>query len=167
MRIVVDVDDVLAATFAAFEDRFGKAMDPTTEDLRVMFPGTDVKSVLDSVEFHAAIPPLDGAAEGVRWLLEEGHSARYLSSRPPVLETATREWLRRWQFPEIPLQCLGREMKIDALRSEPYDLLIDDMLAYLTIAKDRGKRAIAFANPWNATWTELKVADWSEIMDVV
>lgn len=167
MRIIVDVDDVLAATFAAFEDRFGKAVDTEVENLQLMFPGADLKSVIDSEEFHAALLPLDGAAEGVHWLLEEGHIARYLSSRPPTMESATREWLRRWQFPEIPLQCLGKEMKIDALRSEPYDLLIDDMLAYLIIAKDRGKRAIAFANPWNASWYDLKVVDWSEIKDVI
>jgi hypothetical protein len=167
MKIIVDVDDVLADTFGALEDRFGKAADATGEDLQLYFPGTNVKSILNNVEFHVAIPPLDGAAEGVRWLLEAGHSARYLSSRPPAMEDPTREWLRHWQFPEIPLQCLGRDKKKAALAIDPYDLLIDDMLTYLTIARDRGKRAIAFANAWNTTWNDLSVKGWSEINDVI
>ena len=163
MRIIVDVDDVLADTFGAIEDRFGKAADVTGENLQLYFPGADVKSVIHSVEFNAAIPPLDGAVEGVRWLLDAGHSACYLSSRPSSLELPTKDWLRRWQFPEIPLQCVGREKKQEALRSDPYDLLIDDMLSYLTIARDRGKRVIAFTNPWNAGWNDLEVAGWHEI----
>jgi hypothetical protein len=167
MRIIVDVDDVLADTFRAIEDRFGKAADVTGEDLRLYFPDADVKSIIHDVAFNMAIPPLFGAAVGVRWLLEAGHSARYLSSRPAALEAPTREWLQRWQFPDIPLQCVGREGKQEALRSDPYDLLIDDMLSYLTIARDRGKRAIAFTNPWNTGWNDLEVVGWREIKDVL
>ncbi len=167
MKIIVDVDDVLADTFGAIEDRFGKAADVTGEDLRLYFPSTDVKTIIHDVEFNMAIPPLVGAAEGVHWLLEAGHSARYLSSRPAALEAPTRDWLQRWQFPDIPLQCLGREGKIETLRSAQYDLLIDDMLSYLTVARERGKRAIAFTNPWNVGWNDLGVAGWHEIKDVI
>jgi hypothetical protein len=167
MRIIVDVDDVLADTFGAIENHFGKAADVTGENLKLYFPNSDVESIIYTVDFNAALPPLDGAVEGVRWLLDAGYSARYLSSRPPELENPTREWLRRWQFPDIPLQCVGRETKKEILRSDPYDLLIDDMLSYLTIARDRGKRAIAFTNPWNTGWNDLEVVGWREIKDVL
>jgi hypothetical protein len=63
--------------------------------------------------------------------------------------------------------CLGREGKKSVLRSDHYDLLIDDMLRYLKIAKERGKRAIAFANPWDSNLGDLKVAACCEIRDLV
>ena len=167
MLIILDVDDVLADTFGAFEERYGKAADATVENLQVMFPNTDVHLVAESIEFHWEIPPLDGAADGVRWLLEAGHQARYLSSRVPAMEPSTQAWLQEWKFPDLPLQCLGREAKKAALRLDPYDMLIDDQMRYLTIARDRGKRAIAFANPWNSTWNDLKIAGWDELRNVL
>ena len=42
MLIVLDVDDVLANTFGAFEERFGKAADATVENLQVMFQDADI-----------------------------------------------------------------------------------------------------------------------------
>ncbi len=167
MRIVVDVDDVLADTFGAFEDRFGQAADASAENLDTMFPGADVRSVFDDIEFHTEIPPIDGAAAGVDWLIESGHQATYLSSRSPMVEETTRLWLRRWGFPDLPLRCLGRDSKMSSLRSDPYDLLIDDQLRYLTIAKERGIRAIAFANPWNSTWSADRVDGWDELRAVI
>lgn len=166
MRIILDVDDVLADTVGALEDLFGQAVDPTVEDLQVMFPHANVEWIYDSVEFHESIHPIDGAVEGARWLLEAGHEIQYLSSRPHAMETPTKKWLKRWQFPDLQLRCIGRESKVSALRTEPYDLLIDDMLRYLAVAEEHGKRTIAFAKPWNSTWNGVRVAGWSEMRDV-
>lgn len=164
MKILVDVDDVLADTFGALEDRFGVAADPCVENLEVMFPGVDLRSALDSIEFHLEIPPLDGAAHGVKGLLEDGHEAGYLSSRPSTMQEATALWLERNGFPGLPLQCVGRQAKKSELRTARYDLLIDDQVRYLTVAHERRLRTIALASPWNASWEGLRAADWDAIL---
>jgi 5'(3')-deoxyribonucleotidase len=167
MKIIIDVDDVLADTFGAFEDLFGIAADASVENLDLMFPGADIKSVLESVDFHLKIPPLDGAAVGVKWLIESGHDVMYLSSRSPAMEDATEKWLQRYGFPSLPLHCLGRESKKDVLRTNQYDLLIDDQVRYLSIARERGKRTIALANPWNTSWDGMRVEDWNEFKKII
>jgi hypothetical protein len=166
MRIIVDVDDVLSDTVGTLEGLFGKATDPTSENLQVMFPDADVEWIFDNVEFHLSIHPIEGAVAGVGRLLDAGYEAQYLSSRPLSMEGPTKDWLRQWQFPDLPLRCIGRESKKLVLRNERYDLLIDDMPWYLSIAKERGKRTIAFAKPWNSTWEGVRVAGWSKMMDI-
>jgi len=167
MKIIIDIDDVLAETFEAIENRFGKATDPSLEDLSEMFPGADVSSIIESVEFYIEIPPIEGAASGVNWLLEQGHQASYLSSRPSSVEEATREWLQMHAFPGLPLQCLGRDAKKEALGSSDYDLLIDDQVRYLNVAQEHGKVAIAMANPWNSAWGGVRVEGWKGFRDFV
>jgi hypothetical protein len=167
MRVAVDFDDVLADTFLAFEKVFGQAPDPTVEDLSNMFPGADVELVIESAEFHLGIPPIGGAARGVLWLIENGYKAFYLSSRPPVMEGPSMAWLERWHFPRLPLKCVGRESKKEHLANEPYDILIDDQVGYLNIARRRGKRAIAFSNPWNQSWDGEMVDGWEDLIGIM
>lgn len=165
MKIFIDIDDVLAETFGAIENRFGKAADPSLEDLTVMFPGADVNSIIESVEFYMEIPPIKGAVLGVNWLLEKGHNASYLSSRPSSVEEATQEWLKIYNFPNLPMQCLGRDSKKEVLGSSDYDLLIDDQVRYLDAAQDNGRMVIAMANPWNSSWGGVRVEGWNGLRD--
>ena len=167
MRIFIDIDDVLAETFGVIENRFGKAVDPSAEDLATMFPGANINSIIESIEFYMEIPPIDGAVSGVNWLLEQGHEASYLSSRPASVEEATQEWLKIYNFPNIPMQCLGRDAKKEALRSGDYDLLIDDQMRYLNAAREQGKIVVAMANPWNNAWEGVRVDDWNGFRDFV
>jgi len=167
MRIVLDVDDVLADTFSELEDRLGPASDASAENLETMFPGADLEQYLQSFEFHLEIPPIDGAAEGARWIVRRGSEIIYVTSRSPALKVPTQDWLNDWDFPQAPLHCLGREAKKVLLRSDPYDLLIDDQLRYLSVARDRGKRTIALANPWNASWDGLRLRDWKQIIRTI
>lgn len=167
MKIIIDIDDVLAETFGGIENRFGKAVDPSLENLSEMFPGADVNSIIESVDFYMEIPPIEGAVPGVNWLLEKGHEASYLSSRPTSVEEATREWLKIHNFPNLPMQCLGREAKKEALRSSDYDLLIDDQMRYLNAAREQGKIVVAMANPWNSSWDGIRVDGWNGFRDFI
>ena len=165
MKIFIDIDDVLAETFSAIENRFGKAADPSLEDLTVMFPGADVNSIIEGVEFYMEIPPIEGAVLGVNWLLKKGYEASYLSSRPSSVEEATQEWLKIYNFPNIPMQCLGRDSKKEALKASDYDLLIDDQIRYLDVAQESGRMVIAMTNPWNNSWGGVKVEGWNGLID--
>lgn len=166
MNILIDFDDVLSETFAELERREGPATDFSTEDLRVMLPGIDLDQYFTSHEFHLAIPPVPGAAEGVAWIVDQGHDVRYASARPPEVEDVSKEWLEKWGFPMLPLQCLSREGKKELLRSDSYDLLIDDQMRYLNLAHEQGKRAIAMQRRWNTGWAGDRIASWSELPDV-
>ena len=167
MRIILDIDDVLADTFGALENQLGPAADASIENLEVMFPGADLAHFLQSVEFHREIPPIEGAAEGVKWIIRGAHEVIYVTSRLPEMEAATQIWLEESGFPQAPLYCIGREPKKGLLRSDPYNLLIDDQLRYLSIARDHGKRTIALANPWNASWDGVRARNWEQIKRVI
>lgn len=166
MKILVDFDDVLSDTFAELERREGPATDFSVEDLRVMLPGIDLDKYFRNSGFHMEIPPVPGAAEGVSWIVGLGHDVRYASARPPEVEEVSREWLEQWGFPILPLQCLNREGKKELLRSDPYDMLIDDQMRYLNIAQEQGKRAIAMQRRWNTGWAGDRMANWEEIQEV-
>ena len=166
MNILIDFDDVLSDTFAELERREGPATDFSVEDLRVMFPGIDLDQYFTNSGFHLEIPPVPGASEGVSWIVDQGHEIRYASARPPEVEEVSREWLEKWGYPIVPLHCLGREGKKELLRSDPYDLLIDDQMRYLKIARERGKRAIAMDQRWNTSWEGDRIASWGDIQDI-
>jgi hypothetical protein len=166
MNILIDFDDVLSDTFAELERREGPATDFSTEDLRVMLPGIDLDKYFRNSGFHLEIPPVPGAAEGVSWIVEQGHEVRYASARPQDVEEVSREWLEMWGFPVVPLHCLGREGKKELLRSDPYELLIDDQMRYLRIAQEQGKRAIAMERRWNTGWDGDRMASWNDLPGV-
>ena len=163
MKILVDFDDVLSDTFAELEKRAGPAADPSAQDLREMFPGIDLRIYLESLDFYREIPPVSGAAKGVQGIIASGHEVRYASARLPDVEGVSREWLNEWGFPDVPLKCLGREGKKELLRSERYDLLIDDQMRYLKIARERGSRALALDRRWNGSWDGDRIASWDDI----
>ena len=167
MKIILDIDDTLAKTFAELERREGPADTYEAEDLRVMFPGIQLERYLGSIEFHRSIPPVEGAAKGVNWLLDLGHEAIYVSARPESMQAATQDWFEEWGFPTLPLYCLGREAKLQMLAEKPYDLLIDDQLRYLRAAEARGRRTLAVDYPWNASWDGPRIMNWGEIIGAI
>jgi hypothetical protein len=167
MKIIVDIDDVLADTVAALVREWGPAEDPTSESLQDFFPGVDYQLALQDPAFNLSIPPVEGSVEGVMRLVKVGHTILYLSARIPGLTDATLEWLNTWQFPGAQLHCVGREAKQAMLRTQPYDLLIDDQLRYLEIAEQRGIRVLAYAYPWNASWGGPRLTSWDALIAAI
>lgn len=163
MKIILDIDDVLADTVAALERRLGPAADLSAEHLNEMFPYAELNLVIESVDFHLQIPPLKGAVEGVHRLIGARHEVLYATSRPSDMELPTRDWLAARRFPELPLHCSGRDAKKVLLRTWDYDLLVDDQIRYLSIARERDLRSVALAYPWNAQWSGTRVQTWDEI----
>ncbi len=163
MKVLIDFDDVLADTFAELERREGPASDFSVEDLRIMFPGVDLRPYFEDPEFHSAIPPVPGAADGVRWIIKAGHDVRYASARPPSVHDVSAQWLEQWGFPLVPLHCLGRDGKIEFLGSDNYQLLLDDQMRYLSVARERGIKAIALDRRWNGSWTGERISSWKDI----
>jgi hypothetical protein len=163
MKVLIDFDDVLSDTFTELERREGPASDFSVEDLRVMFPGIDLRPYFEDLEFHMEIPPVPGASEGMHWIIAAGHDVQYASARLPSVEEVSREWLEKWGFPLVPLRCLGREGKKEMLGYDEYDLLLDDQMRYLNVARERGKRAVALDRRWNGSWNGERIASWAEI----
>ena len=160
MKIILDIDDVLADTVAALEQEWGPAVDPTSVTIDDFFPGVDLSQHLHSPAFNLAIPPIEGAVEGARRIFKAGHEILYVSARIPGLSKATQTWLQTWVFPDNPLHCVGREGKTMMMQSIQYDLLIDDQLKYLKIAEQRGLRAMAYAYLRNDANKEKIIKDF-------
>jgi len=163
MKILIDFDDVLSETFAELERLEGPAADFSADDLRVMFPGIDLEYYLENLDFYREMRPVPGAEEGVTGIVASGHEVKYASARSPDIEEVSREWLSEWGFPDLPLNCLGRDGKKKLLRTEQYDLLIDDQMRYLSIAREQGRRALALDRRWNASWDGDRIFSWEDI----
>ena len=163
MRILLDIDDTLADFFGALEERLGPAVDDSIENLGLMFPGNELVRYLESDDFHREMLPLDGAVQGVNWLFDAGHHSQYLTARAPELQQLTQEWLDEWGFPKAVLHSVGRDAKKKLLRTERYELMIDDQKRYLRVAHKHGKRTIAMDRPWNANWGGTKLKNWMYI----
>jgi hypothetical protein len=167
MKIILDIDDVLADTVAALEKHLGPAVDPTSEWLDDFFPGMDFRRHLNDPDFNRTLPPVPGSIAGVLEIATTEHSFIYLSARIPDLSAPTQEWLNDNGYPSAPLLCVGRQAKQDMLDSLAYNLLIDDQLKYLDIASRRGIRALAYAYPWNASWEGARFDTWDALISSI
>jgi 5'(3')-deoxyribonucleotidase len=117
-RVVVDVDDTLARTAAAFcervNDRHGCALTPADLDLTdrsQRIPGTDepllgeVVAASTDPEFVGSLDPLPGAVDALAALADAGLSVDVVTRRPDGVREATADWLAERGFVYDSLRC--------------------------------------------------------------
>lgn len=88
----------------------------------------DVCDAVINDEVFLEQPPFPGAVETLNELSEKGHQIMYLSSRRTHLDSVTREWINRNNFPEGAIICTEGD-KIPFMREADY--LIDDRPRWL------------------------------------
>ena len=130
MLIGLDLDGVVCdlgpGVADRIADRFGVSSHPDTwrtYDLRLLrlgVPEQPFRSFLDEVfadpDLYDTAPPADGAAWGVRRLLEAGWRVVGITARPPFLAEVTRRWLARHGLPldEVHHTDVGRKSDVAA-----------------------------------------------------
>lgn len=83
LKILIDMDDTIEHLLIAWVDyinkRYGTSVkheDVTQWDLRVAFPtltNEQLHSLLEEDEFWKTVRPMEGAAETIQWMIDQGH----------------------------------------------------------------------------------------------
>lgn len=177
MRVLVDVDGVLAAHFEPFASTIRsesganvRATDLSTWDVRI--GETDVLSIittrLDDPAYLWQIPPVKNAATGVERLRNAGHEVLVATHRPATVHSTTRRWLAAndivvdGYLTDVP----ENKGRIDG------DVLIDDYHGNVNDALATGMEGLLFRQPWNRQYATDFDADqivygWAEIPEVI
>jgi len=104
--------------------------------------------------------PIDGAAEMIRKLKEQGNEIWILCDRDYETTERTEEWLKEHRIPYDRLAMLAHNRAI-----YPIDTLIDDDPKQLRITQPMGTNPVLFARPWNleAATRYPSFKDWKAI----
>jgi 5'(3')-deoxyribonucleotidase len=140
MRIVVDMDEVLADLAGEVINRWNKANGTSFEKDEVnawkmentLGVGVDGVPALTTIErwwstpgFYESLIPIEGALDGVRRLFAVGHDIIIATSLPKNSDNAydgKRRWLQHY-LPEIPLKNMIAISRKDLLDG---DIILDD-----------------------------------------
>jgi len=106
-------------------------------------PQEYIKKVLHEAQYHRALQecavPVEGSAETLSKLVEDGHRVMYVTNRKNITWDVTSSWLARYSFPSPEkLHCCGDEKgfyskvssAIDILSKNEHLIFVDDMAKY-------------------------------------
>jgi len=177
MRIVLDIDGVLAAHFepyaSAIQSKCGanlRATDLSTWDVRI--GETDILSMittkLSKQAYLRQVPLVEGAASGVDRLRDAGHEVLVATHRPATVHSTTRQWLAANDIvvDEYLTDVPENKGSIDG------DVLIDDYHRNVGDALDAGMEGLLFRQPWNRRYavdfeSHQIVYEWAEIPETI
>lgn len=192
MKIVVDIDDVLADTmpqFIAFFREFynqdfldedaskfeylgflGKTKEEATEKLFKFYES----------EYFEATQPIEKAQDVLKKLRIE-HELYALTSRPYAVKNQTEEWIEKY-FPNIFTEILfnndhtKESFSLDKLKSKAEickdldaHVLIDDLLRFTNNSHEE-LNVYLLDKPWNKGEIQKnvkRVSDWDAIFDII
>lgn len=193
--VYVDFDDVLSETARLLADivaaRFGRrtpfekiysfdlgrsfGLEPHEQDVLI--------ELFHDADILASIPPVAGAAEGLRAWMAAGCAVHVVTGRPPETHDASRAWLERYDVPYADITFVDkygrghaampdvRQMTLADLQTCDFALVVDDSPDMVQLLAKRANIPVAvFDRPWNAklgptenlpnvvrchSWTEL------------
>jgi uncharacterized HAD superfamily protein len=171
MKIGIDIDNVLAHTFrdlSAYFNRFmGKEMDPlevvnTIRNDRFKMLGYWFSTWKNRL--LTTVAPIEGAAETIgHWAAD--HRIALVTSRLPLFNRQTREWLARHGFLYHELHHAREKTKHK--KAKGCDIFVEDNLDESEILADHCGQVFLMDHPWNRRPTEkkniIRVHNWSEI----
>jgi hypothetical protein len=194
--VYVDFDDVLSETARLLADivaaRFGRRT-PFEKiysfDLGISFGLAGHEQDILIELFHdadmlASIPPVAGAAEGMRTWADKGCEVHVVTGRPPETEAASRAWLAMHQIPYADITFVDkygrghrqlpgvRQLKLEELDTVDFALIVDDSPAMAKRFSMRGDIPVAvFDRPWNADLgpagsrpNVVRCRDWNDLL---
>lgn len=176
MTICCDVDGVLNnlmdVVVDIFNERYGTAYvinDITTYDLAnclTQTVATNMKEIFTDSEIWSRMKPINGAQEGLKKLVRNGHQVYLVTNNAPHTFGAKVDWIQHY-FPFIEsskIICMKDKwlFKCDAMIEDCYETLIANP------CYDR----VLVNQPWNQSdkdwvYNIHRCSTWDEIIDVV
>lgn len=169
MKILLDMDEVLVdfmgPSLYYYNEEYGT--DFQLEEIGTWaLPGDQKKweKIWRIPGFFSSLPPIDGAIEGVKGLVDRGHDVLVASS--PVVWEACKG---KYQWFHMHLRVPGILHMEDLMlgRDKGWlkgDLIVDDGLHNLQCSEVLG---VAFDRPWNEAWGGLRAHNWEDVLRIV
>jgi uncharacterized HAD superfamily protein len=171
MKIAIDIDNVIAHTFRDLVRHFNEFMGKKHGVQEVVDIMRQDKIKMLGYWFQTwrkklltQVTPIEGAIETIReW--HPLHEIRLITSRLPLFNRQTKEWLK---FHGIPFQELHHaKEKTKFKKARGFDVFLEDNLAECEILADHCKKVFIFDQPWNQK-ADLKnniirVKNWQEL----
>lgn len=128
-----------------------------------------LESTVPTVEFLGSLKPYEELVGYLRNFREAGHKIDLISSRPPTLTKATRDWLKENNVPFDKLSIIGRSVEKGTL-AEGLDMFVDDEVGHLESMlryKKHWKVGLFLVDrPYNNHYDGkdfIRVKEWKEI----
>lgn len=176
MRILLDQDQVLAQwverVLQYFNEDFGTKL--TVEDIKTwdmtenLGPRSEaaIRSYMRYPELYRDLDPVEGAIDGVKSLIDDGHDVVIVTAVPRsagISYHGKLEWLRR-NMPYFDLANLISCHRKDLIRG---DMLLDDGPHNIEPFMKVG-HAVVFDRPWNKDVEgHARVHSWKEFLEYV
>ena len=166
MRIIVDMDEVIVDMMNPLLERYNKLYnsDIVIDDIAQWAIPDDMVDVYTDGDFFDALPCIDGAVAGVKWLIAHGHDVIIATnhSRDGVIAGDKVYWINRY-LPELSDNLMLGARK-DILQG---DCIIDDNPDYLINSPCR--ISICMDRPWNqhirlGRDIDYRVRSWQQIL---
>ncbi len=194
--VYVDFDDVLSETARLLADivaeRFGRrtpfekihsfdlglsfGLEPHEQDVLIR--------LFHDADMLASIPPVAGAAEGLRAWAAAGCAVHIVTGRPPETHDASRAWLEHHGLPYADITFVDkygrghaevpgvRQMTLDDLKTCDFALVVDDSPDMVRLLSTRQEVPVAvFDRPWNTQLGPVenqpnvaRCRDWTELI---
>lgn len=179
MRILLDMDQILAKwterVVEWWNEDNGTALTP--DDIHGwnvgewLGPGGVyfVRSCCRYPEFYRDLEPVEGAIQGVRKLIDDGHDVQIATAVPraaPMAYVGKVEWIRR-QMPFFDLVNLVAIHRKDTLAG---DILFDDGAHNIEDFAKTGRMTVMLEKAWNAgvrVEPTKRVKHWNEFVKFV
>jgi uncharacterized HAD superfamily protein len=192
-RIAVDIDDVLADSFSRIQEWANEKIEDELESHHYYTDdeyweyynkiwarhGVDHLVVFEDymreIEVdQSKVKPHEGAKEAIQ-ALHEKYDIVFITSRPPSMEAATRQWLDDNIDASIPLHLAVNPFSNQAAKTKGElciqlgaGLLIDDNIKNCQSAVDSGVEAFLFGNyGWNKNASNqlVRCKDWQHVLE--
>lgn len=119
-------------------------------------------------EIYENSPPIDGAIEGCREIVERGHELVFVTSQPNKLcKHHTLNWLMKHDIDFDAIIFTKEKWRVEG------DIFVDDCednlikYHYYHLDSTRNTKVIAFNQLWNQLWAGLRVKSWKQLMEVI
>lgn len=190
MIIALDVDGIIADLHGEWYRRYNRDYgdDLTLDRVRswnlheYVKPecGQAIYDYLRDPELYESVAPIEGAAEGVAALTEDGHIVRFVTSCVFGMTDQKARWLHRHDFIGSALgRALPRELIVAEDKSMiDADLLVDDRAETIRHwVETKRRKALLYEYPHNqhlldevpsAFWSWCgRVSSWKQITDII
>ena len=179
LRIGIDLDGVVAdfnrGWTAAWNEQHGTDIAASDVDGWDVIPGLAglrhmgefwrwARDVGDGRSLFRDLPTYEGAVESVRRLVEAGHDAVVVTSKPGWSVHDTLHWLADVRFPTREVHITDEKWRVDC------DVYVDDAPHVLRdyVAHRADRVVCRFVRPWNEHVPgTIATRSWDEVLDVV
>lgn len=126
-----------------------------------------MRSCMRWPEFYTRLDEVEGAVDGIKKLIADGHEVRIVTAVPKSAGIAyhgKQQWIRD----HMPFFNLDNFFAIQKKNEVKGDLLLDDGAHNIEAAKKDGLLAVVFDCPWNQDVVgDHRVKNWKQFLDLV